>query len=212
VLERRGLAGSEDEEEQPLAGSGSRNGGQAGTAHKSKSTSALTGARGNAGGREAGRPRGSLAAAAKAALRGVEPELFNPEELLSSGTGLGRCPWLLMYVHSPCLRRQYRCPSTFSAVYAGLAQSLPHSLPLHTHTRCCCCCIAGSDSDGGGFSGTARRPGLASIPVGTADPTGGKGSWFANWFAHSRAADDAASDPGLEDSALRRPPPVSPYW
>ncbi|KAI3436285.1 hypothetical protein D9Q98_002338 [Chlorella vulgaris] len=154
VLERRGLAGSEDEEEQPLAASGSRNGGQAGTAHKSKSTGALAGARGNAGGREAGRPRGSLAAAAKAALRGVEPELFNPEELLSSGTGLG------------------------------------------------------SDSDGGGFSGTARRPGLASIPVGTADPTGGKGSWFANWFAHSRAADDAASDPGLEDSALRRPPPT----
>lgn len=84
VLERRGIASSSDEE----AGPATANGRDAGVPHKSKSTSALPSS-------AAPGQRGGLAAAAKAALRGVEPELFNPEDLLvatTSGSDTDRAP------------------------------------------------------------------------------------------------------------------------
>ena len=82
VLERRGVAsGSEDEGGSTAGGT---NGRDAAAPHKSKSTSALP-----AGGGAQQQRTGGLAAAAKAALRGVEPELFNPEDLLAATGGLG---------------------------------------------------------------------------------------------------------------------------
>ncbi|PRW60097.1 dynamin-related 3B-like isoform A [Chlorella sorokiniana] len=82
VLERRGVAsGSEDEGGSTAGGA---NGRDATAPHKSKSTSALP-----AGGAQQAQRTGGLAAAAKAALRGVEPELFNPEDLLAATGGLG---------------------------------------------------------------------------------------------------------------------------
>ncbi|KAL4459064.1 hypothetical protein ABPG75_013929 [Micractinium tetrahymenae] len=78
VLERRGVANDSDED------SASANGRDAGAPPKSKSTSALVAAASSGG----AAPRaGGLAAAAKAALRGVEPELYNPEELLGTAAG-----------------------------------------------------------------------------------------------------------------------------
>lgn len=87
VLERRGVAsGSEDEGGSTAGGA---NGRDAAAPHKSKSTSALP-----AGGAQQAQQRtGGLAAAAKAALRGVEPELFNPEDLLAATGGLGPGAW-----------------------------------------------------------------------------------------------------------------------
>ena len=168
VLERRGVASGSDDE--PGNGSGSGGGGTAngrrrdgGSPHKSKSAGVL--GAGGAGQQQqrgaGGGGGGGLAAAAKAVLRGVEPELFNPEDLLSA-TGSGDRP------------------NAFDR--------------------------AGSD---GGTAAAARRPGLASIP-GAGDDAAGKGSWFANWFANARpgGGDETASDPGADDAALRRPPPV----
>ncbi len=75
-------SGSEDE---GGGTGGGANGRDAAAPHKSKSTSALP-----AGGAQQAQQRtGGLAAAAKAALRGVEPELFNPEDLLAATGGLG---------------------------------------------------------------------------------------------------------------------------
>ena len=91
VLERRGLASSSDEEA-PLPAANGRDGG---APHKSKSTSAL--AAGGGGGGQ----RGGLAAAAKAALRGVEPELYHPEELLGDGASGLYPPALLPALCSP---------------------------------------------------------------------------------------------------------------
>lgn len=79
VLERRGIANDSDEES---ASPGRRD---AGAPPRPKSTSALVAAASGAG--AAPRP-GGLAAAAKAALRGVEPELYSPEELMG-GAAVG---------------------------------------------------------------------------------------------------------------------------
>jgi hypothetical protein len=76
VLERRGLASGSDEEASPPPASAPRS--------VSPQKARPVAERGGGGG---------LAAAARAALRGVEPELFNPEELLSSGVGLGGVCW-----------------------------------------------------------------------------------------------------------------------
>lgn len=73
-------SGSEDEG----GSAGGVNGRDSAAPHKSKSTSALP-----AGGAQLQPRTGGLAAAAKAALRGVEPELFNPEDLLAATGGLG---------------------------------------------------------------------------------------------------------------------------
>lgn len=80
VLERRGVANDSDEDGSPV------NGRDAGAPPKSKSTSALVAA---ASGSGAAPRAGALAAAAKAALRGVEPELYSPEELMGATAGSG---------------------------------------------------------------------------------------------------------------------------
>jgi hypothetical protein len=162
VLERRGVAsGSDDEPANGSGGGGVPNGRRrdSGSPHKSKSAG-LLGA-GGAGQQQQRGGGGGLAAAAKAVLRGVEPELFNPEDLLAANGSGDR---------------------------------------LNAFDR------AGSD---GGGAAAARRPGLASIP-GAGDDAAGKGSWFANWFANARpgGGDESASDPGADDAALKRPPPV----
>lgn len=77
VLERRGVANDSDEDSPPA------NGRDAGAPPKSKSTSALVAAASGAGAPPRG---GGLAAAAKAALRGVEPELYSPEELMGGSS------------------------------------------------------------------------------------------------------------------------------
>lgn len=107
-------SGSEDEGGSTAGGA---NGRDAAAPHKSKSTSALP-----AGGAAQQQRTGGLAAAAKAALRGVEPELFNPEDLLAATGGLGPggcvlrgglggCTWMQGCTATVCLRSTHAARS-----------------------------------------------------------------------------------------------------
>jgi hypothetical protein len=83
------LASGSDEE--PAAN------GRHGSAQKTRSRAGASGSGG--GGGSAQRGGGGLAAAAKAALRGVEPELFSPEELLSTPGSGERSAWCWQALH-----------------------------------------------------------------------------------------------------------------
>ena len=103
VLERRGVASDSDQEGPggPSPGKPGANGADQPHPHRAKSTGALPVGGGGGGG---GAPRGAgLAAAAKAALRGVEPELFNPEDLLAATGGMGGAPHLVLVCWYGCV-------------------------------------------------------------------------------------------------------------